>query len=82
MGHAQKFFRRRRRRRRRLPPPENAGGKNSQDGNLVFQKCPSGLGGYGNGLDLLKCWFGVRIFQDKNWDGGLGRFFGSEKYEI
>jgi hypothetical protein len=28
--------------------------KNSQEGSLVFQKCPSGFGGYGNGLDLLK----------------------------
>ena len=26
------------------PPPENPDGKNAQDGNLVFQKCPSGLG--------------------------------------
>ncbi len=54
VGHAQKFFRRRRRRRR---PPENHDGESSQNGNLVFQKCPSGLEVYGNGLDLLKCWF-------------------------
>ncbi len=53
MDHAQKFFRRRRRR-----PPENHDGKNPQDGNLVFQKCPSGLGGYGNGLDLLNVGLG------------------------
>ena len=79
MDHARKFFRRRRRRRR---PPENHDGENYQNGNLVFQKCPSGLGGYGNGLDLLKCWFWVRIFQEKNWDGGLGRFLGSKNDKI
>ncbi len=39
------------------PPPENHDGESSQNGNLVFQKCWLGLGGYGNGLDLLKCWF-------------------------
>ena len=41
--------------------PENHDGKNSQNGNLVFQKCPSGLGVYGNGLDLSK-----GRFWDKN----------------
>ncbi len=48
MGPAQKFFRRRRRRRR--PAGKNPDGKIAQDGNLLFQKCPSGLGGWGNGL--------------------------------
>ena len=74
MGHAQKFFRRCRRR-----PPENHDGESSQNGDLVFQKCWLGLGGYGNGVDLLKGWFWVRIFQEKVGGGGFGRFGGSEK---
>ena len=42
------------RRRRRRPAEKNPDGKIAQDGNLLFQKCPSGLGGYENGLDLFK----------------------------
>ena len=55
-------------------PPENRDGESSQNGDLVFQKCWLGLGVHGNGIDLLECWFWVRIFPEEVWDLGFGRF--------
>ena len=36
---------------------KNPDGKIAQDGNPLFQKCPSGLGVYENALNLFKRWF-------------------------
>ena len=47
-------FRRRRRRRRRCRPWKNVDDKNPQDGNPLFQKCPSDFFIYENALKLFK----------------------------
>ena len=40
--------------------------------------CPSGLGVYEDGLDLLRCWFGERIFPGEIWDWELVNLCGEQ----